>query len=148
MTTEWIIIVVLVLLLLLVLWRQRQAMQTVGEVRAQQLFEQWKAEELPGLRKKAIQTSQSVTLGKSLEHIVPYLPEFAYNPQDVRFLGSPIDLVVFDGLSEGQLREVVFIEIKTGKKVHLPAREKAVKECIQRRAVKWELLHTQSGTSN
>ena len=39
---------------------------------------------------------------------------FPYNPKDARFLGTPIDFLVFDGISEDDVREVVFLEIKTG----------------------------------
>jgi len=43
------------------------------------------------------------------------LPEFNYNPTDARFLGSPVDFVVFNGLSGDSPEEVVFLEVKTGK---------------------------------
>jgi predicted Holliday junction resolvase-like endonuclease len=38
-----------------------------------------------------------VTFGKVTEHFIPDLPDFAYNPKDARFLGSPVDFIVFDG---------------------------------------------------
>jgi len=41
--------------------------------------------------------------------LVPLLPGFAFSSKDVRFLGSPVDLVAFDGLSDGVVREVVFL---------------------------------------
>src|SRR5207302_822704 len=66
------------------------------------------------IRQDAVQRSQAVTTGKVHEQLVPYLPEFGFNPKDARFLGSPVDLLVFDGLDAGELRRVVFIEIKTG----------------------------------
>ncbi|MEH0156760.1 Holliday junction resolvase-like protein [Limibacter armeniacum] len=90
---------------------------------------------------RAVRASKASTMGKSMEQIIPYFPEFEYNPSDVRFLGSPIDLVVFDGLSEGDLREVVFVEVKTGKSAALPAREKQVRDCILAGNVRWEKLH-------
>src|SRR2546428_10606961 len=66
------------------------------------------------LRQDAIQRTHAVTVGKVHEQLIPYLPDFHFNPKDARFLGTPVDLVVFDGLDEGQLRRVVFIEVKTG----------------------------------
>jgi predicted Holliday junction resolvase-like endonuclease len=60
---------------------------------------QWKVETEKEIRKDAIDKSQSVTMGKMTEHIVPYLPGFRFNPSDARFIGSPIDFVVFDGLA-------------------------------------------------
>jgi len=73
----------------------------------------WKARYTSIIRADAVQRSQAVTAGKVHEQLIPYLPSFPYNPKDVRFLGSPIDLVVFDGLAEGQVRRVVFVEVKT-----------------------------------
>jgi predicted Holliday junction resolvase-like endonuclease len=39
---------------------------------------------------------------------------------DIRFLGSPVDLVVFDGLAEGQVRRLIFVEVKSGRSTHTP----------------------------
>lgn len=39
---------------------------------------------------------------------------FPYEPRDASFLGKPGDYVVFDGLDDGELREIVFVEVKTG----------------------------------
>ncbi len=55
------------------------------------------------IREDAVQRSQAVTARKVHEQLIPYLPAFPYNPKDVRFLGSPVDLVVFDGLAEGRV---------------------------------------------
>jgi len=41
---------------------------------------------------------QGVIAGKVSEHLIPYLPEFRYNPKDARFIGSPIDLIYSTGL--------------------------------------------------
>ena len=62
---------------------------------------------------------------------------------DVRFLGGPIDLVVFDGLAEGRVRRIVFLEVKTGRS-GLTSRERCVRDVIQAREVEWaELRVTQ-----
>src|SRR3954463_14466691 len=65
-------------------------------------------------RKDAVQQSRAVTRGQMYEQLVPYLPEFEFNPKDAQFLGRPVDFVVFDGLDEGELRRIVFVEVKTG----------------------------------
>lgn len=69
------------------------------------------------IREDAIKRSKSVMLGKMWEQIVPhYRPtDFTFVPSDARFLGSPIDFVIFKGASEGEIEEVVFLEIKTAK---------------------------------
>jgi hypothetical protein len=35
------------------------------------------------------------------------LSEFSYNPKDARFIGSPVDLVVLDGLDREALEQIV-----------------------------------------
>lgn len=99
---------------------------------------QWVSEKEKSIRQDAIQKSQAVTIGKVTEHFIPYLPDFIYNPKDARFIGSPIDFVVFDGLcsEDGEVREVVFVEIKTGTS-SLNKRERQVKKAIQECKVRW-----------
>ena len=138
---EIAIIFFLLLIIVLLLFKMGRQNKEKVEREAEKLFEKWKKKQVPSIREDAIRGSQAVTLGKSLEHLIPYFPDFPYNPKDVRFLGSPIDLIVFDGLSEGDLREVIFIEVKTGKSGRLPTREKQLKECLQDRRVSWDLLH-------
>ena len=57
----------------------------------------WKARYTRAVRQDAVQRSFAVTAGKVYEQLLPYLPDFPFNPKDVRFLGSPVDFVVFDG---------------------------------------------------
>jgi predicted Holliday junction resolvase-like endonuclease len=96
----------------------------------------WKVRYAGKLREDAIQRSLAVTSGKVHEQLIPYLPTFDYNPKDVRFLGSPVDLVVFDGLAEGQVKRIVFLEVKTGR-AGLTSRERSVREVVQTRRVEW-----------
>jgi predicted Holliday junction resolvase-like endonuclease len=70
------------------------------------------------------------------EQLVPLLPGFSFDPKDVRFLGSPVDLVVFDGLARGQLERVVFVEVKTGSAT-LSSRERQVRDVVRNRRVEW-----------
>jgi predicted Holliday junction resolvase-like endonuclease len=99
----------------------------------------WKSRYTSIIRADAVQRSQAVTAGKVHEQLIPYLPSFPYNPKDVRFLGSPIDLVVFDGLAQGQVRRVVFVEVKTGDG-GLTSRERRVRDVIEARQVEWAEL--------
>jgi predicted Holliday junction resolvase-like endonuclease len=104
----------------------------------------WKARYTAMIREDAVQRSLAVTAGKVHEQLTPYLPAFPYNPKDVRFLGSPIDLVVFDGLAEGQLQRIVFLEVKTGG-ASLTGRERQVRDTIEAGEVEWaELRVTRS----
>ena len=99
-------------------------------------LEQWKVEAEREIRQDAIGKSQSVTIGKMTEHIVPYLPGFRFNPADARFIGSPIDFVVFDGLSNDDVKKIVFVEIKTGVS-NLSTRERSVRNAVHDRNIEW-----------
>ena len=103
----------------------------------------WKARHTGAIRQDAIQRSLAVTVGKVSEQLVPYLPDFHFNPKDARFLGSPVDLVVFDGLDAGTVRRVIFIEVKTGAS-GLSTRERQVRDAIQAGNVEWTELRVPS----
>ncbi len=124
-------------------WREvdiayiREEQNRLATTDAKLRLNQWILDNEKRIREDAIFKSQAVTMGKVTEHFVPFLPEFEYNPQDARFIGSPIDFVVFDGLSEGDLRQVVFVEIKTGTS-SLNKRERFIRDAIQAGKVVWE----------
>ncbi len=90
-------------------------------------------------RKDAVVRSAAVTRGQAFEHLAPFTGDFGYHPRDARFLGSPIDFVVFDGLGETEVREIVFVEIKTGRS-RLSARERAVRSAVLEGRVSWREL--------
>lgn len=111
----------------------------IGIVVASLYFVIWKLRYSAAIREDAVQRSLAVTAGKVHEQLVPYLPEFGFNPKDARFLGSPVDLVVFDGLAAGEVRRVVFLEVKTGGAA-LTTRERQVRDVIDAREVVWAEL--------
>lgn len=111
----------------------------IGLVIAGLYFLVWKARYSATIRENAVQRSLAVTAGKVHEQLIPYLPEFGFNPKDARFLGSPVDLVVFDGLAEGSVRRVIFLEVKTGGAA-LTQRERQVRDVITAGAVEWTEL--------
>jgi predicted Holliday junction resolvase-like endonuclease len=91
------------------------------------------------IRADAVRRSAAVVAGKVSEQLAPYMPGFPYDPKDARFLGTPIDLVVFDGMNEEELREIVFLEIKTGGS-RLSTRERLIREAVLARRVSWREL--------
>ena len=111
----------------------------IGVLIASLYFLVWRLRYSAKIREDAVQRSLAVTAGKVHEQLVPYLPEFGFNPKDVRFLGSPVDLVVFDGLAAGAVRRVVFLEVKTGG-APLTTRERQVRDVIEAREVAWAEL--------
>ena len=127
-------------------WRneEKQALKTelkqLADADARLQFERWKQEHEQQIRVDAVQRSLAITKGKVTEHIVPYLPGFDLDPKDIRFLGTPIDLIAFKGLNASVEVEVVFIEVKTGASV-LSAREKAVKKAVEEKKVSWRVFN-------
>ena len=98
------------------------------------------------VRKNAAQQSRAVTRGQVYEQLVPYLPEFDFNPKDAQFLGRPVDFVVFDGLDDGDLRRIVFVEVKTGTS-KLTARERHVRDAVREGRVEWTQIRAGDLTS-
>jgi predicted Holliday junction resolvase-like endonuclease len=126
-------------------WRERELdglraeFQRAAQTEARGLLARWRAEHEAEIRADAVRRSAAVVAGKVTEHLAPYLTDFPYDPKDVRFLGTPVDLIVFDGLNTGRLERVVFVEIKTGAS-QLSTRERRVREAIQAGRVGWEEL--------
>lgn len=126
----------------LIKWREQELENAKSQIwdvltkEAKVSLEQWKVDAEKEIRQDAIGKSQSVTIGKMTEHIVPYLPGFRFNPADARFIGSPIDFVVFDGLSEDNVNKIVFVEIKTGSS-NLSSRERSVRNAVQDKNIEW-----------
>ena len=93
--------------------------------------------ELPHHRQDAINRSRAVIGGQFSEQLAPYLPNFPYNPNECRFIGKPIDLIVFKGMDEKNITEIKFIEVKSGDS-QLSKSEKQLKEAIENKRVSWE----------
>jgi predicted Holliday junction resolvase-like endonuclease len=96
-------------------------------------FRDWREEEtrkwesdMEQARKSAVSQSRAVLGGKFTEQMVPFFPDFTYDPTEVRFIGSPIDMVVFPGLAQGDPQEIVILEVKTGKSAGLKDRKSVV----------------------
>ena len=133
---EWLLIVLFAMALIFVAWKYLQ-LRTWAQGQERHF-----REEEQRIREDAIKKSEAVIRGKVTEHLMPYLPEFKYNPKDVRFIGTPVDLLVFDGLSEGEVKQIVFIEVKTGRESSTSPREKLVKDCVGKKAVSYEMIRS------
>lgn len=105
---------------------------------AEAQLERWKLEHEGRIREDSVRRSQAVVIGKTTEHLLPFFPDFPFSPKDVRFLGSPVDLVVFDGLDEGRLRDVVFVEVKTGASATLTTRERRIRDAVEAGRVRFQ----------
>lgn len=105
-------------------------------------FERWKAEFEEKFRREVLERSRAVLKGRIGEQLAPLLPMFKHEPADARFIGSPVDYVVFDGYKDGDPRGIIFIDVKTGKTAALSSMERKLKRVVEEGKVKWETVHT------
>lgn len=96
------------------------------------------------IRRAAVTQSRAVLGGRFIEQLAPYLPEFKYDPTEARFIGSPIDLIVFPGLAAGDPKEIVIMEIKSGKNCQLTPQERKISQLVEEGMVRWELIQQPS----
>ncbi|RFA93521.1 Holliday junction resolvase-like protein [Pyrobaculum aerophilum] len=101
---------------------------------------EWIKEKEREIREDAIRRSVAVLLGRVGEQMAPLLMsrELNFDPRDCRYIGTPVDYVVFKGLSDrGEVEEILFVEVKTGKSSSLSERERAVRKAVENKRVRW-----------
>ena len=104
------------------------------------------AEQESSVRKDAAERSRYVLKGKIAEHMVPLFSDvFPFDPSDARFIGAPIDYLIFDGYtavkddkSERPIT-VILADIKTGNAT-LNKTERKIKEAVEAGRVRWETI--------
>jgi len=103
-------------------------------------------EALGKARKESVQISRNTLRGKVAEQVAPMLPGFDYSPSDARFLGDPIDYIVFsgysnvrDGIDEEDELEVVILDIKSGK-ARLSKEQRRIAEAVEAGRVRFEVV--------
>lgn len=125
----------------------RRQYEEIARRAADTQLNQWKQENTETIRKDAIEKSRAVTLGKVAEHVVPFLPGFQHSPKDARFIGTPVDFIIFDGLDAGEVRHITFVEVKTGSS-SLSKRERQIRDAVKQQRVIWEELRIPPITSH
>ena len=104
----------------------------VGEKRATDKF--------PEAKKAAVRRSRSVLSGMFAEQLAPYLPNFPFSPTEAKFIGAPIDFLVFKGMDAQHIEEVIFVEVKSGS-ARLNHNERSLKDAIINKRVRWHEYH-------
>lgn len=104
-------------------------------------LEKWRIATIEGIKKDTLDRSRSVLKGKIGEQFAPLFPEFKYNHADARFLGNPIDYLVFDGYSEDKPINLIFLDVKKGKYAKLTKSQERVKEAVEKKKIKWQTLN-------
>jgi len=70
------------------------------------------------------------------EQLAPYLPDFPFSPTEAKFIGTPIDFLIFRGMDAQHIEEVIFVEVKSGS-ARLNQNEHSLKDAIQSKRVRW-----------
>ena len=98
-------------------------------------------------KKRSVNTSRAVLKGKMAEQFAPLFPEFHYLPSDAKFLGDPVDYVIFDGYTDfrdgdGRAEDinVILIDIKSGQ-ARLSKGQQAIAQAIAAGRVRFETVH-------
>lgn len=131
--------------------QQRAGLETQFREMYGAKLEEWKATELVETvgraRQDAVDKQRYVVKGKVGEQMAPLFPESAerYDPADARFIGSPVDYIIFDNLSQvadgsDLPLEVVLLDIKTGEKAALTAVQRRIRDAVEARRVRWETM--------
>lgn len=104
-------------------------------------------DELAAVRRESVASSRAVLKGKLAEQFAPIFPEFDYLPADAKFLGDPVDYIVFDGynafragLARAEDIEIVLLDIKSGQ-ARLSAGQKAIAQAIARGKMSFRTLN-------
>lgn len=82
------------------------------------------------VRKDSKFRSSAVNWGKSIEHFVPFMTKFPLPPEDVVFLGMPIDYVGFTDTESAKKCKVHFVEVKSGVSF-LSTKQKNIRRAIE-----------------
>jgi predicted Holliday junction resolvase-like endonuclease len=88
------------------------------------------------VRADAIKRSTRTIIGKTLEKLVPFMKNFPYDAQDIRWIGDPIDWIIFNGYASGKLNKIIFCEIKSGESKLTPLQKK-IKDIVKKKKVEW-----------
>lgn len=122
------ILLIIIIALILYIRYQRRLVQL--------RVEEFLIKETDRIRKETLTRSRAVLKGKIGEQMAPLLAAFPFEPADARFIGSPIDYIVFPGYSTRNPTEIVLIDIKTGK-ASLSSIERRIRELVQAGRVRW-----------
>lgn len=90
------------------------------------------------IRRDTARRQRAVVGGQVSEQLAPYFPDFPFKPSECRFLGKPVDLLVFEGMDDKHIERVVFVEVKTGSS-QLSAQERRLRDAIEAGRVEWFL---------
>ncbi|MDR2245936.1 MAG: hypothetical protein LBE17_04555 [Treponema sp.] len=98
---------------------------------------EWEGRKVNAIVKARLKASRAVLGGLVSEQMAPLLPGFPFDPGDCRFIGKPVDFLVFKGMNQKAITEVVFLEVKSGSGRSLTGQEKRLRDVIRAGKVTW-----------
>jgi predicted Holliday junction resolvase-like endonuclease len=97
-----------------------------------------------GIRADAVKRSRAVLSGQFSEQLAPFLPGFPWKPTEARFIGKPVDFIIFKGMDEQEISEILFVEVKSGSS-QLSQQERKLREAIDAKRVFWREYRVPEG---
>jgi predicted Holliday junction resolvase-like endonuclease len=97
----------------------------------------WEGGRVEEIVKSRLKQSRAVLGGLVSEQMAPLLPGFPFDPGDCRFVGKPVDFIVFKGMNEKNISEVIFLEVKSGSGRNLNEQERKLRDAVQNQKVRW-----------
>jgi predicted Holliday junction resolvase-like endonuclease len=98
---------------------------------------EWETHKIEEIVKGRLKASRAVLGGLVSEQMAPLLPGFPFDPGDCRFVGKPIDFLVFKGMNQKNISEVIFLEVKSGVSKTLNAQEKKLRDTVRSGRIRW-----------
>lgn len=96
-------------------------------------FREWEA----AIRADNSRRSRTSHLASIGHQLAPVLPGFGFNPKEAQWIGGTIDYVVWNGLEGTDPVEVVFVEVKTGRK-GLQPNQRRIRDAVEAKRVRFK----------
>ena len=161
MTLTTMLLIIILLMIALLVWTiqriqlQNKALleseQNIAQIKNDMLekeagFQQRLDKDIKEAQKRSNNMQRNVLKGQIGEQFTPFITDFPYNPSDCRFMGEPIDYVIFQNLHEcadGNVPiedvHLIIAEVKTGN-ARLNQRQKIIKQVIENGQVSFKEL--------
>ena len=161
MTLTTILLMIILLMMALLVWTiQRIQLQNkallesernIAQIKNDMMkkeasFQQRLDKDIKEAQKRSNNIQRNVLKGQIGEQFTPFITDFPYNPSDCRFMGEPIDYVIFQKLHEcadGNVLiedvQLIIAEVKTGN-ARLNQRQKIIKQVIENEQVSFKEL--------
>lgn len=109
------ILILIILLLILVIFFLFKKIQLLKQQLAEAEFQK---------------SSQAVKYGSLTEQFIPFIEQFPFDPEKFRFLGEPIDGIVFED------DKIIFAEFKAASS-QLNKKQRRIRELVKNKLVEW-----------